>query len=145
MIRRLIRKLSAIPESPQRIALAFAAGVFLGVMPGVGPAAALLVAFLFHLSKVATVLGVLATNSWTTALLYTLSYRFGLWSGQLEKPLEWRLVLSFEEGWHEELARVAPTVIFGGMLAALVLAGVSYLVARVAVTHYKEIRLHRQK
>src|SRR5689334_1576570 len=86
---RLPRRLAAIPESSHDIGKAFAVGVFIGVMPFMGTAVALLAAFVFRLSKVATVLGSLTTNPWTVGFVYAASYKVGGWILKHREPVDW--------------------------------------------------------
>ena len=64
-------------DSPQRIALGFGVGVFLGIYPGTGPFAALAVAYLLRLNKAATLLGGVLTNTWLSFLTFALSIKIG--------------------------------------------------------------------
>jgi hypothetical protein len=140
-IQQGIDRLLAIPESPHEIAKAFAVGVFVGIMPGTGPAIALIAAFVFRLSKVATVLGSFTTNPWTFAFVYAASYKIGIWILPHGAPVEWNTLSHLNVGWVHELAKVFPVVLTGGAVVGLGMALISYGVVRGIIYHYKAIRL----
>jgi uncharacterized protein (DUF2062 family) len=75
--KRLYLKLVRINDSPQKIALGFGSGVFLGILPGTGPIAALILAALLRINKAAALLGSLLTNTWLSLVTFLLSIRVG--------------------------------------------------------------------
>ena len=78
-LRDRIELISSIRDTPHRTALAFALGVFIGMSPflGVHTVLGILVAWLFRLNKLATIVGVYVTNPYTIIPIYT----FGTWVG----------------------------------------------------------------
>jgi len=70
-------KLFRINDTPQKIALGFGLGVFLGILPGTGPIAALFLAFLFRVNRISALLGSLLTNTWLSVLTFLLSIKIG--------------------------------------------------------------------
>jgi len=78
-LRKAIASLVRVPDTPERTALAFAIGVFLGFSPflgfhtlmGVG------VAFLFRLNRIAVILGVWSNLPWLLVPFYS----FATWVG----------------------------------------------------------------
>ncbi len=84
MTGRLGRALSALfllEDTPDRIALAFAIGVFIAFCPllGIHTGLALGLAFLFRLSRAAMLLGAYLNNPWTIAPMYTAGTLLGSW------------------------------------------------------------------
>ena len=83
----LYERLVRMDDSPQRVALGFGVGVFLGLLPGTGPLAALAVAFVFRLNKAAALLGSVLTNTWLSFVTFALALKIGSallgvnWSG----------------------------------------------------------------
>jgi uncharacterized protein (DUF2062 family) len=61
-----------VHDTPARLALAFAIGVFIAFFPilGIHTGMALAIAFLFRLSRLAILLGAYVNNPWTLAPLY---------------------------------------------------------------------------
>lgn len=70
-------KLFRINDSPQRIAIGFGLGVFLGVLPFTGPIAALGASFLFRVNRASALLGSILTNTWISIPVFLLSLRAG--------------------------------------------------------------------
>jgi uncharacterized protein (DUF2062 family) len=70
-------KLIRLNDSPQRISLGFGLGVFLGILPGTGPIAALVLAALFRVNRAAAFLGSLLTNTWLSIATIILSIKLG--------------------------------------------------------------------
>jgi len=64
-------------DSPHRIALGLSLGVFLGILPGTGPIASLVMASLLRVNKAAAVIGSLLTNTWLSLVLFFLSLKIG--------------------------------------------------------------------
>ena len=70
-------KLVKIDDSPQRVALGFGLGVFCGILPGTGPVASLVVAFIFRVNKVAALTGSLLTNTWLSIVTFLAAVKLG--------------------------------------------------------------------
>lgn len=136
-------RLKAIPQSPHDIAKAFAVGVFIGILPGMGSVVAVLAAFVFRLSKVATLLGSLLTNPWTVAFVYAGSFKIGRWILGHTEPVNWKHIFSLRTGWPAELGRTLPPLIVGGVALGLILAFISYAIVRFFVSRYQDTLLKR--
>ena len=70
-------KLFRINDNPQKIAMGIGLGVFLGIMPGTGPIAALFFAFLLKINKASALLGSVITNTWLSIPMFLLSVKAG--------------------------------------------------------------------
>lgn len=73
-VRQWVQVLLRVQDTPHRIALAFAVGVWIGFFPilGIHTGMALGIAFAFRLSRVAILLGTWGpVNPWTLAPIYT--------------------------------------------------------------------------
>jgi len=75
--RALYLKLFRINDSPQRIAFGIGLGVFFGVLPGLGPLAALFFAFIVKANRAAALLGSVLTNTWLSIPVFFLSVKTG--------------------------------------------------------------------
>lgn len=146
-----VRRFRAGGEPPERIAIAFAVGVFLAFSPLLGLHAflGLLVAFLFGLNRVAILIGIFINNPWTLVPIYAL----GHWVG--------RLVIGYPGGrslpnpgwdmlWHSrfwiELARNWPALmplVVGSFLLASIAGVVSYFLALRLLRHGHSNRMER--
>ncbi len=71
----LIKKLLWIEDTPERTALAFSVGIFLGFSPFLGchTLAGIAIAFLFRLSRVAVLLGVWSNTPWWLVPYYMIA------------------------------------------------------------------------
>jgi uncharacterized protein len=80
LIRRTFQLLLLVQDTPRRTALAFAVGVFLGFSPllGAHTLLALLVAYLFRLSKIGLLIGVYLNNPWVIVPYYGFATWFGV-------------------------------------------------------------------
>jgi len=73
----LYLKLVRIHDSPQRIALGFGLGVFLGILPGAGPIASLAAAVFLRVNRVSALLGCLITNTWLSVVTFLVAVKAG--------------------------------------------------------------------
>jgi uncharacterized protein (DUF2062 family) len=80
-MKNLFKKLFHIEDTPERTALAYSIGIFLGFSPfvGVHTLAALVIAFLFKLNRIAILLGVWSNTPWWIVPYYTIATWFGMW------------------------------------------------------------------
>jgi uncharacterized protein (DUF2062 family) len=80
-LKALIKKLLHIEDTPERTALAYAVGIFLGFSPFLGfhTLAGLAVAFLFRLNRVAILLGVWSNTPWWIVPYYMIATWVGMW------------------------------------------------------------------
>ncbi len=79
-MRDFVKKLLQIEDTPERTALAFSIGVFLGFSPFLGfhTLTGLAVAFLFRLNRVAVLLGVWLNTPWWLVPYYTVATWLGM-------------------------------------------------------------------
>lgn len=143
IFRLKLKELLAIRESPHEVAKAFALGVFVGIMPAMGTAVALVIAFLLRLNKTATVLGSLIVNPWTAPFFYVGCFKVGTWFFKLPDPIQWKRIITFDLGWHAELFRVAPPLLIGSFVVGLISASVSYGIIWWVLSRYQRLR-HRR-
>jgi len=73
----IFTKLFRINDSAQKIALGVGLGVFAGLVPGTGPAAALFLALIFRANRAAALLGGLLTNTWLSIVTFILAIKVG--------------------------------------------------------------------
>jgi len=71
--RSLYQKLFLMNDSPQRIAIGFGLGVFLGILPFSGVVAAMALAWVFKLNETAAILGSVLTNTWLGLIVLSVS------------------------------------------------------------------------
>lgn len=80
-MKDLIKKLLHIEDTPQRTALAYSIGIFLGFSPflGLHTLVGLAIAFLFGLNRVAILLGVWTNTPWWIVPFYAMATWIGMW------------------------------------------------------------------
>jgi len=80
-LKGLIKKLLHIEDTPERTAMAYAIGIFLGFSPFLGfhTLAGLAIAFLFGLNRVAILLGVWTNTPWWIVPFYMIATWVGMW------------------------------------------------------------------
>ncbi|RJR18002.1 MAG: DUF2062 domain-containing protein [Nitrospiraceae bacterium] len=78
-IRDKLRAIFNVQDTPHRIALAFAFGVFMGISPflGLHYAGGIFLAWLFRLNRLVAIIGISVNNPWTLVPISTLS----VWTG----------------------------------------------------------------
>ncbi len=134
IISFVFAKLFKINDSAQKIALGVGLGVFSGLMPGTGPAAALFLAFVFRANRAAALLGSIFTNTWLSLVTFILAIKVG----SVILKLRWQEVYQQAEGlirdfhWAEffklSFLRAFFPVIIGYIIIGLFLGIISYLV-----------------
>lgn len=80
ILKNKLKELLHLNDSPQKIAMAFAVGVFIAFSPMIGfhTAMVFLAAWVFRLNLVALFIGAFVNNPWTLAPLYGLCLWFGI-------------------------------------------------------------------
>jgi uncharacterized protein (DUF2062 family) len=73
----LLDKFFKINGSPRKIAAGIGLGVFSGILPGTGPAAALFLAFIFRANRAAALFAGILTNTWLSFLTFILAIKVG--------------------------------------------------------------------
>ncbi|MDD5561270.1 MAG: DUF2062 domain-containing protein [Candidatus Omnitrophica bacterium] len=133
IISFIFAKLFKINDSAQKIALGVGLGVFSGLIPGTGPAAALFLAFVFRANRAAALFGSILTNTWLSLLTFILAVKIGSlllnrhWQEVSRKAQG--LIHNFHWGGFFKLSflDVALPVIIGYLVMGLFLGLVCYL------------------
>jgi uncharacterized protein (DUF2062 family) len=143
---RFLRRLFALDDTPERIALAFALGVFLAFSPlfGLHTFLGLIFAFFFGLNRFALLLGVFVNNPWTLIPIYAAgTYLGGLLVGFPSGPLlphfDWQAVWS--GGFWVQLAgqwHILTPLLLGSSILSVLAAALSYAVALYFIRHRRE-------
>lgn len=78
-LRDKLREVITVKDSPRKIAISFAIGIFIGMSPflGIHTVMGIIAAWLFKLNKFVTIIGVYITNPWTIVPIYTFATWFG--------------------------------------------------------------------
>jgi uncharacterized protein (DUF2062 family) len=153
MVRKAVRHILALDDSPERIALAFAIGIFLAFSPllGLHTFLGLTIAFLLRLNRPAVLMGVFVNNPWTLVPIYTLGSYVGGWLvgfpatdglphftwGQLMRGSYW---VEMAGHW-----RVLKPMFLGSTILALLAAAISYPLAVFLIAKGRAYRAHRER
>ncbi len=129
-----MRRLFALDDTPERIAGAFALGIFLAFCPllGLHTFIGLALAFLFNLNRFALLMGVFINNPWTLVPIYAAcTYLGGLLVGFPRLPdlpsFEWRALWSSSFWMQFGQWRILKPLVLGSSILALFLSAFSYI------------------
>jgi len=143
MLKKIINfiyiKLFKINDSAPKIALGVGLGVFAGLLPGTGPAAAVFLALIFKANRAAALLGSLLTNTWLSVVTFILAIKVG----SVILKLDWQQlqqkaqVLINDFSWAKffklSFLDVFLPVITGYIVIGFILGLVSYLITLLII------------
>jgi uncharacterized protein (DUF2062 family) len=144
-------KLVKIDDSPQKVALGFGLGVFCGILPGTGPAASVLLAFVFRVNKLAAFAGGLLTNTWLSIVTFVLAIKVGsVLTGSDWKAVYERCKAVIHNISWQELKSVPFTEIILPLAIGYIVVGIGsgfigYLIAFLIMKRRQAARLHQQR
>jgi len=141
----LQKRLLAVEDPPERIAIAFAVGVFFSFSPlfGLHTFLGLTVAFIFGLNRVALLLGLFVNNPWTLVPIYAAAiYVGGLFLGfpHMASVPEFAWKEVFQGRFWVQLARhwrLLLPLLLGSTILSFGFAAISYPVALYLMRRYK--------
>ena len=129
-------------DSQQRIAVGFGVGVFLGILPGTGPLAALAVSWLLRLNKAATVLGAVLTNTWLSFVTFAVALKIGSrltgsdWLDIKEHAKHLSEHFSWGTLWDVSLAHVLKPLLLGYAAVGLLCGLAGYVLVLIFLVIY---------
>lgn len=136
-------KLFRIHDTPQRIALGFGLGVFLGIIPGTGPIAALCLAMLLRVNRASALFGSLLTNTWLSIVTFLLSIKLGsaiIGASWQDVRKDWLLFLNnfkFIDLFKLSILKIILPVIVGYLVVAFFLGVATYLITLIIIIKIK--------
>ena len=139
------RRFFLIDDTPHKIAAGAAIGIFLGIAPGVGIAATLVVSSIFRVNRLAAITGVLATNTWSLIVALPLSATVGgcLFGGDKSYLIE-KFSLYYQLGYKVFLKKeILFDIVLPLAVGFIVVSGLSALFCYLAILSL--IKLHRNK
>jgi uncharacterized protein (DUF2062 family) len=138
--RSLLKQVLHLRESPQRTALAFAIGVFIGFSPAYGlhTVMVLFCAWALRLNLLALMVGAFLNNPWTVVPILGATYWVGaLLLGRPDSPsFDWH-DLSFG-AIYEQVMPYAMPFFLGGCVLSLIGAALAYPLAYYFVARYRQ-------
>jgi len=142
-IKQTFIKLFNIDDTPQKISLGFAIGVFLGIIPGTGPVAAFVAASVFRINRASALIGSLITNTWISVITFLLAIKIGaaIMSVSLNAAYDDWLKFLSDFRWINLLRlsflKLTLPVILGYLLIAFFLALTVYLITLPLITRLR--------
>jgi uncharacterized protein len=140
-----LRRLFLLDDTPERIALAFALGVFLAFSPllGLHTLLGLVLSLMFGLNRVALLLGVFVNNPWTLVPIYAAgTYLGGLIVGFPRiasfPSFQWNML--FNSGfWVHILSQwhFLKPLVLGSSILSVIAAGFSYMLVLRIIRNYR--------
>jgi len=138
--RSLLKQVLHLQESPQRTALAFAIGVFIGFSPAYGLHTLMVIfcAWALGLNFLALMAGAFINNPWTLVPILGASYWVGaLLLGRSDSPsFDWHDV-SFDAIYVQVMPYAMPFVL-GGLVLSLLGAALAYPLAYYLIAKYRQ-------
>jgi len=138
--RSLLKQVLHLQESPQRTALAFAIGVFIGFSPlyGLHTVMVLLCVWALRLNLLALMAGAFLNNPWTMVPILGATYWVGaLLLGRMDSPsFDWQ-DLSFG-ALYEQIMPYAMPFFLGGFVLSFLGAALAYPLAYYFVSKYRQ-------
>ncbi|MFZ2193449.1 MAG: DUF2062 domain-containing protein [Candidatus Moraniibacteriota bacterium] len=116
-ISAFLKKFFLIDDTPHKIAAGAALGIFLGIIPGEGVLATLVLASLFHFNRLSATAGVLAFNMWATVVILPISAGVGAFIFQTN-PQE--LIANFNSTYKLGLKFFLSKIIFFELVLPLI-------------------------
>ena len=139
--RKLLKDLLALDDTPEKIAISFAVGVYVSVSPffGIHTIIILSIAFLFKLNKVAALIGSWVNLPWSVPVVFYIEYRIGKFllndSTSFElKPFSLQHYLSGSRQAFFDI--LTGSVIFGGFVSII-----SYFLIKYLIRTYRRRKL----
>ncbi len=153
--KKIRDNLLGIDDSPNKIALGFGLGLFLGVLPGTGILAAVVCSVALRVNKAASLAGALLVNTWINIVAFPFALIVGGFVFRIDPALlkvKW-LALLDDFTWNALLDTLilyaALAVFVGYLLLGLVMGIVGYAICLFAVVWTrknlaKEKKVHKQ-
>lgn len=144
-LQRWTEKLLHIHDTPERTALAFGLGVFVGFSPflGLHTAIGLALAFAFNLNRVAVIVGVYLLLPWFIGPYYAAGTALGAWITGARMPADFmprlEAIWQLESWWvrFEALGALLkpllPAYLIGSSILAAILGGIGYRASLVFI------------
>ena len=149
------RAIFQLKETPHRIALAFAFGVFVGISPflGLHYAGGIFIAWLFRLNKLVAIIGISVNNPWTIVPLSTSAVWLGakiLSIQQVLPEVDWTSIsltsiisrFSDMESFLNLINKLMPLIkafFAGSFILCTIFAVLSYFIILRLISRYRKI------
>lgn len=143
-LKLIYLKLFRINDTPQKIALGAGIGVFLGILPGTGPIAAVFMAFVLRVNRAAAFLGSLLTNTWLSVVSFLLAIKIG----SSVMGLNWQEVhhnlvfvlknFHFKSLLNFSIFKIIAPLLIGYLIISFCLGIITYLVTWIIIKNLRK-------
>ncbi|HAT73425.1 MAG: hypothetical protein US30_C0001G0057 [Candidatus Moranbacteria bacterium GW2011_GWF2_36_839] len=116
-LKTFIKKFFLIDDTPHKIAAGASLGIFLGIIPGEGLLATLILASLFRFNRLSATAGALAFNMWATVVTLPISAGIGAF---IFKTNSQELIDNFNSTYHLGLEYFFSKIIFLELVLPLI-------------------------
>jgi uncharacterized protein (DUF2062 family) len=113
--RPVFKKLLGLEDTPNRIALGFGLGLFLGVLPGTGAIAAVVSAAFLRINKPASLAGALLVNTWINVVAFPAALVIGAFCFGIN-------VATLKDQWAALFAHFSWQTLLSGIILKSILA-----------------------
>ncbi len=143
-LKLIYLKLFRINDTPQKIAQGAGIGVFLGILPGTGPIAAVFMAFVLRANRAAAFLGSLLTNTWLSVASFLLAIKIGSWLMGISwqaahhdlmpvlKNFQFKSLLNFS------IFKIISPLLIGYLIVSFCLGLIVYLVTWIVIKNLRK-------
>lgn len=141
MLREKFRNIISIRDTPHRIALSFAVGLFVGISPllGLHTILALALAWFLRLNRVVTFTAVYVTNPWSMIPIYTFCTWIGtlvLGTDMIPSEVDWKMVKM--QTIFIQFRHILPPFFAGSTIVAGASAFLGYFTVRKVIEKSRE-------
>ncbi len=153
--RDKFKSILKVKDSPHRIALAFAVGVFMGISPllGLHYVGGIFLAYLFRLNRLVAIVGISVNNPWTIVPISS----FAVWLGaklmgirQILPDVDWKnlgllTVINKMSEWEhflsvvKQMMPIIKAFFVGSFVVCTISAIISYFIIHHLAARYKKI------
>lgn len=157
-MKDLIRRLINIDDKPERIALSFSIGIFLGFSPflGLHTVGALAISFIFNLNKIAILIGVWFNTPWWLVPYYIFATKIGMilmgysidWQGLKEifqKGLETGFINTNFWKLFSSQGKLFLSFLIGSLILSLIFSLFAYPLSLKLLRYYSSKHINKAK
>jgi len=138
-LKTIHKKLFLINDSPQRVALGFGLGIFLGVLPGTGPIAAITLALILKVNKASALIGSLLVNTWINVVTFIFAIKLGSsilgidWMSTYQQSYEIIRNFHFKILFNQLALKILLPTLLGYFIISFILGIIGYLTVLIII------------
>ena len=151
-VKQQFKQLLHLNDTPHRIAIAFALGVYIAFSPLIGlhTGMVFLFAWLFRLNTIALLVGSLLNNPWTFGPIFGSCLWLGLKLYGMEfngikrtiPPIDWQQLTMMN--FISQLKPYLIPFVLGTTLVGVIASVIAYFLANYLITQYRQVRTAKQ-